>query len=133
LAYKNHDGYGNFGLNGESLLAHRVAWSFFNNTNIPDGMCVLHSCDNPSCCNPYHLYIGTQIDNIRDRVTRGRSRKVGYHGENHPRAKLSQIAVTEIRRFLAAGESCVNLGKRFNVCHQTISNIKTGKCWREDA
>lgn len=52
--------------------AHRLAWQYTNGP-IPDGLCVLHSCDNPPCCNPAHLRIGTKADNTRDKVERGRA------------------------------------------------------------
>ncbi|MFB9187253.1 HNH endonuclease signature motif containing protein [Dactylosporangium sucinum] len=56
------------------LLAHRVAWEVANGQPIPDGLQVLHSCDNPPCCNPAHLSIGTQAENMQQMVARGRGR-----------------------------------------------------------
>ena len=72
----NNKGYGQIGAGGEHgkiLKAHRVAWELYNDRKIPEGMCVLHSCDNRSCCNPNHLRLGTPADNARDMVDRGRS------------------------------------------------------------
>ncbi len=57
---------------GTNLLQHRIAWEAHNAEPIPDGMVVMHTCDNPSCFNPEHLVLGTQSDNIRDCVAKGR-------------------------------------------------------------
>lgn len=70
---KTSDGYGKFYLNGIKRRAHRVAW-VIRNGQIPEGLNVLHNCDNPSCVNPDHLFLGTQIDNIIDMVSKGRNR-----------------------------------------------------------
>ena len=77
IAFKNKDGYGLFGYNGKNQKAHRVSWQLHNGP-IPDGLCVLHKCDNPSCVNPNHLFLGTNADNIKDRVNKNRT--VGKHG-----------------------------------------------------
>ena len=66
-------GYGNFKVNGKTKRAHRVAWEEFNGP-IPEGMNVCHTCDNPSCVNPEHLFLGTQYDNLQDMKQKGRGR-----------------------------------------------------------
>ena len=68
IAGKSH-GYGVFWINGKLLRAHRVAWSIYNG-GIPEGLLVLHKCDNPACVNPDHLFIGTQQDNVDDMITK---------------------------------------------------------------
>lgn len=68
---KTHNGYGLVGYQGAQLRAHRLAW-VLTHGEIPDGMMVLHKCDNPPCCNPDHLFLGTQMDNMRDRHEKGR-------------------------------------------------------------
>ena len=70
--YKNNFGYCMFQLNKKNWLAHRVSW-LANNGPIKDGMFVLHKCDNTSCSNPKHLWLGTYKDNIRDCVAKGRN------------------------------------------------------------
>ncbi len=69
-----HDriGYGRFRIGDQQLLAHRVAWMLDTGELIPEGMCVLHHCDNPPCCNRRHLFLGTQADNMADCVKKGR-------------------------------------------------------------
>ena len=66
-------GYGHLKVNGKTRRAHRVSWEEFNGT-IPKGAYVLHTCDNPSCVNPKHLFLGTQAHNMRDMKSKGRGR-----------------------------------------------------------
>lgn len=72
LAGKDKDGYGKIKINGKTLQAHRVSWVIHNGC-IPEGLSVLHVCDNPSCVNPKHLFTGTTLDNMRDRDAKGRN------------------------------------------------------------
>ncbi len=65
MGYKDKKGYGKFWFNKQTHLAHRLVYKMCVN-DIPLKKCVLHSCDNPSCCNPYHLFLGTQADNVKD-------------------------------------------------------------------
>jgi hypothetical protein len=88
-------GYGYVGVgNGKIQLSHRVAWELTNGT-IPEGFEVCHSCDNPPCCNPSHLFLGTQKENNDDCINKGRQRHP--NGELHGRAKLTAKQVREIR------------------------------------
>lgn len=75
------DGYGSLRWQKKSARAHRVAWEITYGT-VPPGLSVLHKCDNPSCCNPEHLFIGTQADNVRDMVAKGRLRSY-LRGRTH--------------------------------------------------
>ena len=77
--------YGKFKLKGKMMSAHRASWIFANG-KIPDGMCVLHHCDNPPCVNPDHLWLGTNKDNSGDMIKKGRARFGGYT----PHARLSK-------------------------------------------
>ena len=94
----NPDGYGQIGVNGRYELAHRVSWTLFNHED-PGDLFVLHSCDNPKCVNPLHLFLGTQQDNMKDRDRKGRHKAV--YGEDHPIAKLTEEKVRWIRKLYA--------------------------------
>lgn len=95
-------------------------------------MFVLHTCDNPACVNPDHLYLGTNADNMRDKVERGRSRYPvpARQGERHPLAKLTLAQVTAIRAETTGrrGEQ-KELASAYGVSRATICNILKGKSW----
>lgn len=93
--------YGKFGVDGGARFAHRVAWVLTHGP-IPEGMDVLHRCDNPPCCNPSHLFLGTHTDNMRDRSAKGRRRST--IGDANPKAILNERDVLEIRARWRAGE-----------------------------
>lgn len=79
-------GYGRFFLAGKSARAHRIAWQLANGEAVPAGMIVCHSCDNPPCVNPSHLWLGTGTDNYADMVQKGRhwqQRKTHCHRGHH--------------------------------------------------
>jgi len=121
------DGYGYVSVGGRMLLAHRLSWKIHNGP-IPAGMCILHRCDVPACVNPAHLFLGTQLDNIRDRDAK--KRHVPSPGEHHGRAKLTDAKVVEIRTLYAmGGVSQRALAKRFGVAHSRISDIVLRKRW----
>ena len=121
------DGYGSFMDGGHSRKAHRVAWELAFG-EIPVGMHVLHTCDNRTCVNPRHLYLGTNADNVRDRVARGRT---GDHrGHRNPNAKLTPFDVWSIRRRRANGERRADIARAFGVDGSTIGRITGGKSWK---
>jgi hypothetical protein len=94
---------------------------------IPDGLHVLHRCDNPPCCNPAHLFLGTQADNNRDRDQKGRNNGYKIRGAANGRAKLMPEQVAEIRRLYAAGGvSQQTLADRFGVKQPQISRLVLG-------
>jgi hypothetical protein len=82
--FRDPKGYGLMTVNGVVRAAHRVAWERANGP-IPQGMIVMHTCDNPPCCNPKHLKLGTQAENVRDRIEKGRGRGArALDLEKHP-------------------------------------------------
>lgn len=111
-----------------SVAAHRLSFAHHHGP-IPAGQVVRHRCDNTACVNPGHLHIGTQTDNVRDRVERGRSAR----GEQHGRAKLSHADIQDIRRRRAAGASGTSLARAYGVTHQNIYTILSGKGWNHVA
>jgi hypothetical protein len=92
---------------------------------IPDGMMIRHSCDTPLCCNPGHLSLGTQQDNMNDASLRGRT----LRGERGTSAKLSERDVIQIREMLLCGTKQKDIANRFGVSPSTISLISSGKNW----
>lgn len=124
---KNSDGYGNISINGKLDKAHRVAW-ILTNGEIPNKLHVLHTCDNPSCVNPNHLYLGNHQDNMRDKRNRKRGR--GQNGEKCHLSKLTENQVKEIRELSSTGISYKDLSKKFNVSYQNIREIVIHKTWR---
>lgn len=113
LASRDSRGYGWFRVGSRSIRAHRVSWELHFG-EIPDGKLVLHRCNNPSCVNPYHLYLGSRSDNMRDAVQAGLHRKVNNED------------VKEIQRLLASGESQRSIAKLFGVCQYVIFSIVKG-------
>lgn len=121
-------GYGSLRVGGKRGKAHRFSYQLHFGS-IPDGLVVRHKCDRPSCVNPLHLELGTQVDNIADAVARGRAR--GAVGERNHHAKLNRSQVIEIRRRSDLGESRVSLSKAFGVASTMISNIARGQSWKD--
>jgi hypothetical protein len=108
-----------------SLVASRVAYELFRGP-IPAGLCVLHSCDNPACVNPTHLFLGTQADNVADMVAKGRQAV----GERYGRSTLTADKVREIRRRSGEGECHVHLAAEFGLSKASITMIVQRKRWR---
>jgi hypothetical protein len=107
------------------VLSHRVSWELANGS-IPDGQCVLHRCDNPRCVNPDHLFIGTQLDNIADAVTKRRNPR----GAQFPQAKLRDADVRTIRRrYSTGGITQMKLAQEYGVSDGVICEIISRKRW----
>jgi hypothetical protein len=126
-------GYGITRHAGKPILAHRLSWILFRG-EIPKGegfhgTCVLHKCDVRACVNPDHLFLGTNLDNIKDRVAKGRSNTPVMRGEKNPSAKLTTDDVKMIRS-LRGVVSGVNLAKRFGVTPQNICSVQKQASWR---
>lgn len=95
----------------------------------PDGIMVLHRCDNPKCCNPRHLFLGSHADNMADKVSKGRQYKPG--SVNSPRAKLTAEQVQEIRRRKSDGETKKALAAAYGVSECTISSACYGRTYQD--
>ena len=123
LAAKDKDGYGLLKVNGKQKRAHRISYEQYIGI-IPKGLFVCHSCDNPSCVNPTHLFVGTNSDNQKDAVQKGLL--TGRKGIDHPMARLSEKDVISI---INDKRSERDIAKSYNVCYQQINNIKNKKSW----
>lgn len=114
-------GYGVF-RDGKMEGAHRVAFRLTFG-EIPDGMHVLHHCDNPPCCNPAHLFLGTIADNNADKAQKGRApRTIGW-------AKLSDDQVRCVRARLGEGANQSVVAAEFGVSQSTVSRIANRRAW----
>jgi hypothetical protein len=120
-------GYGVFAYSStiKAARAHRVAWELVNG-QIPEGMRVLHRCDNPPCVNPAHLFLGTDADNIHDSMAKGRW---PAQGERNVRAKLTDQTAREIRDRVAGGESQRSVARRYGVSQATVHYVARRKHW----
>lgn len=133
---KKEDGYGILRMSGcarKAIRAHRLSWEIAHGP-IPDGMLVCHKCDNPPCVNPSHLFLGTNIDNSRDRDAKGRTDLRGLRtnlptGERHSTARLTDEEIATIRRERAAGVAPGELARRFGTCRKYVWAIVNYK-WR---
>lgn len=147
-------GYGAFKVKGRMLKAHRVAY-FLHYGVDPSNLLTLHTCDNPPCCNPAHLYLGTTQDNSRDAVLRNRMPKgdnnfarkypervprgdnhpsrlhpeLRPRGEQHARAKLTDDLVREIWRLTSIGIGPAEISRRLCINKSTVENVKSGRGW----
>lgn len=121
-------GYGNMCVGGHGVkqMTHRIAYTVFKG-EIPEGLLVLHKCDNGRCCNPDHLFLGTQKDNVQDCIRKGR-RIVGKRlkGETNPNSKITEDDVREIRK----SKLCLReLSEIYGVSICIISKVKRRIYW----
>jgi hypothetical protein len=122
-------GYGNFGGGDKTgrwcLYVHRLSWEVHTG-KIPDGLCVLHRCDNPPCVNPEHLFLGTKEENNHDCWVKGRYSR----GEGRWKAVLKEKEIPAIRALLALGFSKPRIARIFAVTSGCIHAISIGKTWK---
>ena len=125
---KDKDGYGVFRGNTDDGVmynrAHRFSIAYFKDEHPSEGENVMHTCDNPSCCNPNHLEIGTVADNQRDKIKKGRaSFQIGKH---KPAAKITEDIVIKIR---ADNRLQKEIASEYGLKQTTISDIKRRRSW----
>ena len=121
-ASKHKQGYGVLNVAGKSRRAHRVAYQAFKG-RCPGEFLVCHRCDNPSCVNPDHLFLGTQKQNVADAVRKGRA----IRGERVAAGKLTE---SEVRKILSDTRPTREIANDFGVARQSVNAIKTRKSWR---
>lgn len=135
----DRNGYGKFHV-GSIFLAHRYSYQLHNGPLAP-GMFVCHKCDNPPCCNPDHLFLGTAADNIKDAAAKGRmargERNAAHlypdrvlRGSGHACSKLTEEQVRELRDdYAAGGVTQQQLAKRYNINNSTVCYILKRRTW----
>lgn len=122
-------GYGKFtARGGKTEVAHRTAWRLFRG-EIPGSLFCLHRCDTPACVNPDHLFLGTQLDNMRDMVVKGRIGVRGHHKNREKAAKITVETAREIKRRLLDGERAAFIARSLGVSSSIVYNIKGNRTW----
>ena len=126
------NGYGQIGIGSRSdgsrtvVLAHRLAYELQIGV-IPDGICVLHRCDNPKCVRGSHLFLGSQADNMADKVAKNRQ----LRGERHPMSTFTEGDVKTFRDVVSVGCKQSLLADFLGLTRQSLNDIITGKIWAD--
>lgn len=146
---KDRDGYGRVRIDGRIQLAHRVTWEYHHGA-VPEGFCVCHRCDKPSCCELTHLFLGTPADNAHDRDQKGRTSRGEGHGVHsrgerngahlHPEklrrgegilwARLTENDVQIIRQRASNGDTKAAIARAFGVDRTTVRHVIAGRTWK---
>lgn len=121
-------GYGIIRIRGQTIRVHRLSYEVFCGP-IKDGLYVCHRCDNRRCCNPTHLFVGTPLENNRDRDAKGR--RWDQAGVPHWRQKLTPDDVRDMRRRRIAGETYSSIAKQYRVSRGYARDVVTGKSWAD--
>ena len=125
LAGKSQQGYGRLHLHPVGKFNVTRIMYYLATGKQPGPLCVCHKCDNPTCCNPAHFFLGTRADNVADMIAKGRDNK--SKGVGNGKAKLTNAQVLEIR---ASRETCRAIAVKYDINHGTVSRIRTRKCWK---
>ena len=121
-ASKDRDGYGETSIRGKNIRAHRAAWLLHTGEH-PGRMLVCHKCDNPSCVNPDHLFLGTALDNNRDRHRKGRTAKGN--------ARFTPADVIKMRRLSRAGKSYSDISRMYETSPTNVRFAVLGITWAD--
>lgn len=134
------DGRGTISVLNRTFSAPRVAWWLAHRAWPAEGVMVCHHCDNPPCCNPAHLFLGTSADNMADARSKGRLKRLlpspalgrprhDLRGGTHPRATITADQAADVKRRLLAGARPRHIAARTGVSKSTIRNIQRGAAW----
>jgi hypothetical protein len=121
-----HNGYGQVRIGGKNMLAHRAMYEKEHGP-IPDGLWVLHKCDNRPCINPDHLFLGTRQDNVNDMLQKGRMPRLD--GERAPRRRLTAEQVSDIISRCRSGETQASVAEKHAVHPAHVSRIVNRRRW----
>ena len=122
------DGYGRFSFDGKRWLAHRFMYKLVKGPLEDKEVC--HTCDNPPCVNPNHLFLGTHKENMQDAGRKRRMWHIGHHGINHPMAKLTEADVKDIyNKARAKNISQQSIANDYGITQQAVSDILARKIW----
>lgn len=129
--YKDACGYGRFRTDAGCVLAHRWIWQH-RIGEIPEGSHVLHRCDVRNCVNPKHLFLGSNADNVADRVSKGRSARgetIARHkrGERNPNCRFTSVVVKEMRSLYRGGWTQEQIARKFGTTQHNVSRIVNRK------
>lgn len=122
-------GYGQTTFRNQPIGAHRLAWLLSRHEPIPEGQVVCHRCDNPPCCRPDHLFLGSPAENSADMVTKGRQARTG--GLGHYAAKLTPEQVGEIRARWATGDQARDIGRDFGLSTMAAWRCAVGRSYTD--
>jgi hypothetical protein len=125
---KDSRGYGKIGFENKTLLTHRVSYTIYNG-EIPIGLSILHSCDNPSCVNPAHLRAGTCSENIQEAFDKGRKVQPIMFGEKNPKSKLTIEQVRFIKDNPQLGHKAI--ADMFGLSPNCIRGVRIGRTWKD--
>lgn len=117
------NGYGAIGHKGRTRRVHRVVYELAHNTTLTSDQILLHSCDNPLCCNPQHLTVGTNKQNTHDCLAKGRYRNKWGQPKRHVDATL----IADVLSAIGAGERCCDIAARLGIGRPMVSRIKHGR------
>lgn len=120
-------GYGMFSVRTFPLQAHRIAWILTSGL-IPPGLCVCHRCDNPQCCNPSHLWLGTNAENTQDRSSKGRDGSCP--GERNSQSKVTTVDVPIIRNRVRSGERLASVAADYGITKEAVWAISSRRTWK---
>ncbi len=130
LGRRNTYGYGMFSSMSKQMYASRFAW-IITRGPVPNGLVVCHRCDNPPCCNPDHLFLGTSADNVADMIAKGRHRGGGVRGAAHHAAVLTEEIVRAIRERVSAGLRTCDIAKEFGLRWGTVDHVVKRRSWKD--
>lgn len=123
--WKGRQGYGQYYANGKRIQSNRFAYETKHGEGSADGFLICHTCDNPPCCNPRHLFKGTHLTNMQDKERKGRSRYI--KGDECSWTKLTDDDVRNIKQQINAGVVQADIARQFAVTPALITYIKIGK------